>query len=141
MMMYGQAFESESICVKSRLAWTEADRPLLAALRWCRRRLGPGMTILRRPRAPEVSAPNMASPATPMGGGERAMVDAELPAVTAFTAMSASSPGMVTSLLPKVSRLMTSCVGGKEKQCLSILFKIKGPSKAGRVIKLDLEDF
>ena len=119
MMMYGQAFESESICVKSRLAWTEADRPLLAALRWCRRRLGPGRTILRRPRVPEASAPNMASLATPMGLGERAMADAEPPAVTAFTAMSASSPGMVTSLLPKVSRLMTGCVSGRLRLALT----------------------
>ena len=47
-------------------------------------------------------------------------------------------------LLPALSEssgMGAWCGGGKEKLCLSILFKIKGPSKAGRVIKLDLEDF
>ena len=51
-----------------------------------------------------------------------------------------------TSVLPDGFLIASSSVSaqsvrGEEKRCLSTLFKIKGPSKAGRVIKLDLEDF
>ena len=44
-----------------------------------------------------------------------------------FISMPASSPGMVTSLLPKVSRLMTSCVSGRLRLALT---DVPGKSKS-----------
>ena len=45
--------------------------------------------------------------------------DTRTGSVVGFMSMPASSPGMVTSLLPKVSRLMTSCGSGRLRLALT----------------------